>query len=66
MRKVLLSVAVLILMGNISFAAGEKNVRAETEKKMEVSEKEVQDISEKVGNRESVREERAKKSKKIK
>ena len=66
MRKVLLSVAVLILMGNISFAAGEKNVRVETEKKMEVSEKEVQDISEKVGNSEIVREERDKKSKKNK
>ena len=66
MRKVLLSVAVLILMGNISFAAGEKNVRVETEKKMEVSEKEVQDISEKVGSSEIVREERGKKSKKNK
>ena len=66
MRKVLLSVAVLIMMGNISFAAGEKSVRVETEKKMEVSEKEVQDISEKVGNSEIVREERGKKSKKNK
>ena len=37
MRKVLLSVAVLIMMGNISFAAGEKNVRIETEKKIHYS-----------------------------
>ena len=66
MRKVLLSMAMLIMMGNISFAAGKKNVRVETEKKMEVSEKEVQDISEKVGNSEIVREERGKKSKKKK
>ena len=66
MRKVLLSVAVLIMMGNISFAAEEKSVRVETEKKMEVSEKEVQDISEKIGSSEIVREERVKKSKKNK
>ena len=66
MKKMFLGAILLIIIGNTVFAAGEENIGVKNEGRMEVREKEMQDISRKTENIEIVKEEGRKKSKKNK
>ncbi|WP_039901413.1 family 16 glycosylhydrolase [Leptotrichia sp. oral taxon 879] len=66
MKKMFLGAILLIIIGNTVFAAGEENIGVKNEGRMEVREKEIQDISRKTENIEIVKEEGRKKSKKNK
>ena len=56
MKKMFLGAILLIIIGNTVFAAGEESIGVKNEGRMEVREKEMQDISRKTENIEIVKE----------